>query len=76
MSNDRISLAERAVVTLSEVDRICIGMNTDDPRRYAIHKMKRAAEKAIEEGFIVAAEIADAAREVLRETVVKEQNKP
>ena len=76
MSNNRISLAERAVVTLAEVARIGIDMTTDDPRRYAIYKMKMAAEKAIEEGFTVAAEIADAARAVLRETVGKEQNKP
>lgn len=53
------SLADQAVFVLGEIDRIADGMLNDDPMRHVVRGMKRAAERAIENGLRLAQEIVD-----------------
>lgn len=52
------SLAELAVLTLAEIQRLDFDVPADAPERYAVWAMKEAAEQAIEQGLKVALAIA------------------
>lgn len=61
---DNPSIADQAVFTLGEIERMADGMDDNDPMRHTVRKMKRTAEQAITEGLRLAQEIADATRQM------------
>lgn len=61
---DNPSIADQAVFTLGEIERMTDGMEENEQMRYTVRKMKRTAEKAVIEGLRLAQEIAEATRQM------------
>lgn len=61
---DNPSIADQAIFTLGEIERMADGMDDGDPMRHTVRKMKRTAEQAVIEGLRLAQEIADATRQM------------
>ncbi len=66
MTNRQWSVADHFAFVLSELNKAKDGYSTDDPLRYPISQMVRAADKAMYDGIRTAADILEAIR-VLRE---------
>lgn len=58
------SLADRAVHALAEVAAMGDDLSNDDPKRHIVRHMKRAAEQALSNAFVLAAELAYQAKDV------------
>ena len=58
---DNPSIADQAVYTLGEIERIAVGLPHDDKMRHTLRKMKRAAEQAVLNGLGTAQDIVDSA---------------
>ena len=65
MANQQ-SLADRFVYALAEINRIDRDMPADAPERYAVWKMKEAAEEALSSALHTALKCVDAAHCVVR----------
>lgn len=61
---DNPSLADQAVFTLGEIERMADDIDDSDPMRHTVRKMKRTAEQAVIGGLQLAQEIADSTRQM------------
>lgn len=57
------SVADHFAAVLAELNRLKDGYDTDDPMRYPVSMMIRAAEKAMFDGIRTAADILEAAKQ-------------
>ena len=66
MTNRQWSVADHFAAVLAELNKAKDSYSTDDPLRYPISQMVRAADKAMYDGIRTAADIIEASK-VLRE---------
>lgn len=66
MTNRQWSTADHFAAVLAELNKAKDGYSTDDPLRYPISQMVRAADKALYDGIRTAADILEAIK-LLRE---------
>ena len=71
MNQRQWSTADHFAAVLCELNKIKDSYETDDPLRYPISQMARAADKALFDGIRTAADIIEAIR-VLRDTLKEE----
>lgn len=69
------SINDRAIEALSMVAQMGDGMSNDDPERHIIRNLKRAAEKALDQAFILATDLAYQAKDV-RQTFSEFKEQP
>lgn len=68
------SINDRAIEALSMVAQMGDGMSNDDPDRHIIRNLKRSAEKALDQAFILATDLAYQAQDVRKTfSEIKEQ---
>lgn len=58
------SINDRAIEALSMVAQMGDGMTNDNPERHIIRNLKRSAEKALDQAFILAMDLAYQAQDV------------
>lgn len=78
MNDRQLSIADRFVYVMSQIQTIDDDVYNDNPHRYPLRKMKHTAEKILSDALNTAQEVVETARvlkrEILRMDMEKSQN--